>query len=188
MEIYVIRHTQVEVDSGVCYGQSDVLLHGDYLQHISEVKHKLPSNFDKVFSSPLQRCSLLAEQLTSPEIIYDHRLMEMHFGAWENQTWNSIASEQLDYWMEHFVSAQTPHGESLTMLYERVCAFVEHLRNQSPHKIALITHAGVIRCIWAYLLDIPLINIFKLPVDYGNGLVFKLGSMKSHDQIIKTHI
>ncbi|MBW3519936.1 alpha-ribazole phosphatase [Flavobacterium sp. NKUCC04_CG] len=186
MEIYVIRHTRVQVDSGVCYGQSDVLLHRDYLQHIAEVKHKFPSDFDKVFSSPLQRCTLLAAQLTSNEVIYDRRLMEMDFGLWENKTWDNIASEQLDYWMENFVTTQTPDGESLILLFQRVCAFVEQLRNQTHRRVALVTHAGVIRCIWAYLLDIPLENIFKLPVDYGHGLIFKLGSTKSLDQIIKT--
>lgn len=188
MEIYVIRHTQVCIEKGTCYGQFDVPLSSDFLKDIAEVKNKLPTDFDKVFSSPLTRCSLLAEDISSIGVEYDDSLMEMSFGSWENKTWDSIDSEQLNEWMDNFVFTKTAEGESLHLLYERVALFLDRLRSQKHEKIALITHAGVIRCIWAYVLNIPLENIFRIPIDYGGGMVFNLGESKKLDQIIKTSI
>lgn len=184
MEIYVIRHTEVDVEKGCCYGQSDVDLSQDYLQHIDQVKSKLPSEFDQVYSSPLTRCRILAQHITTTEIEYHNSLMEMHFGTWENQTWDSINDLQLQEWMDDFVYTKTPEGESLELLYKRVSLFIDELRSQKHQRIALVTHAGVVRCIWAYLLDIPLENIFKIPINYGEGMVFKLGEVKEFDQIV----
>lgn len=188
MEIYALRHTRVNVEQGSCYGQSDVALSDDYLQHLADVKAKLPADFEKVYSSPLKRCTLLAQHITNTEIEYDSDLMEMNFGDWENQLWDNIDYNSLNEWMNDFVYTKTPNGESLELLYNRVNTFVERLRNQPHKKIAVITHAGVIRCLWAYLLDIPLQNIFKIPVNYGEGLIFKLGETKELDQIVKMFV
>jgi alpha-ribazole phosphatase len=47
----------------------------------------------------------------------------------------------------------------------------------------IVTHAGVIRCIWAYLLNIPLGDIFKLNVGYGEVLRCKLSPEPAADVI-----
>ncbi|MNK36165.1 putative phosphoserine phosphatase 2 [compost metagenome] len=188
MEIYVIRHTRVSIEKGTCYGQFDVPLNSNFLQDIATLKYKLPNDFDKIFSSPLKRCSLLAEHISLEGIEYHDSLKEMSFGSWENKTWDSIDSELLNEWMDNFVFTKTPEGESLYLLYERVSLFIDQLRSQKYGKIALVTHAGVIRCLWAYVLNIPLESIFKIPIDYGEGMIFKLGDNKSMDQIVKTSL
>ncbi|WP_430612668.1 alpha-ribazole phosphatase [Flavobacterium sp. JP2137] len=188
MEIYVIRHTEVSVPAGSCYGQTDVPLTAQADEQIQAVVQQLPTDFDQVISSPLTRCRLLAAQISAVDRNVDDRLMEMNFGQWENQTWDDLDSEPLRLWMEDFVYTKTPSGESLEELYLRVEDFVEQLRLQDYKKIALVTHAGVIRCIWAYLLEIPLHNIFKIPVVYGETLVVKLGEDKNRDQLVKTLI
>ncbi|NJL77227.1 MAG: hypothetical protein HC892_21620 [Saprospiraceae bacterium] len=53
----------------------------------------------------------------------------------------------------------------------------------NTRKVLIITHAGVIRCLWAYLLDIPLQNIFKIPVGYNEIFVCKLGKERMYDSI-----
>ncbi len=185
MEVYVVRHTAVAVDKGICYGQTDVALSPDYVSHIHDVQTRIAEDFDQVYSSPLNRCRLLAEQLSTNSVICDDALMEMNFGIWENTPWESMDPLLSKAWMEDFVYTKTPEGESLELLYIRVSAFVEQLRNQPHKKVAIVTHAGVVRCIWAYLLDIPLQNIFKIPINYGEGMVFKLGETKELDQIVK---
>ena len=76
-----------------------------------------------------------------------------------------------------------PNGESLSDLAKRVNEFMDYLRPKKHEKVVLVTHAGVIRCIWAYLLDIPLHNVFKIPVDYDSVLRFKLGENPLFDSI-----
>ncbi|WP_316751146.1 alpha-ribazole phosphatase [Pedobacter gandavensis] len=184
MEVFVIRHTAVAVEKGICYGQFDVPLAASAIADIQKVIAKLPTDFDQVYSSPSSRCTLLAEEIhqkAALEIQPD--LMEMNFGDWEYQQWNNIDQEKLGIWMNDFVSIKTPSGESLEMLHERVKAFITLLRTKDLNRVAIVAHAGVIRCIWAIILEIPLHQIFKISVDYGSGIIINLQKDKAFDQI-----
>jgi len=182
MEVYVIRHTPVTIEN-TCYGQSDVPLAASHLQDAEEIAQKLPDDFDAIYCSPSQRCKDLAEILKLKDVICENDLMEMNFGDWEGKLWDNINTEELNKWMVDFVNIRTPNGENLQDLYQRVQSFLDKLRQKSPNKVLLITHAGVIRCIWAYLLEIPLQNIFKIRVGYKEVFIFKLSENKERDYI-----
>lgn len=109
--------------------------------------------------------------------------MEMNFGDWEGKKWNQIDQIQLNTWMLDFVNVETPNGENLLNLFRRVSSILDELRNNPAQKVLLITHAGVIRCIFAYILDIPLHNLFKIPVEYQGILRFQLGKTPIEDSI-----
>ena len=72
MEVFVSRHTRVSVPSGICYGQTNVALRETFLEEIDQFKHRIPTDFDIVFSSPLQRCVQVAQNF-SEELITDKR-------------------------------------------------------------------------------------------------------------------
>ncbi|MCU0437329.1 MAG: alpha-ribazole phosphatase [Raineya sp.] len=184
MEIYIVRHTQVNVAKNICYGQTDVGLADTFLEEAGVLKSKLPENIELVYSSPLSRCKKLAEYLHE-RLIFDENLMEMHFGDWELKSWDEIDSEQLNTWMNDFVNISTPNGENLSRLYERTSIFLDELRTKPHTNIMLVTHGGIIRCIWAYVLEIPLQNIFKMPVHFGEVFKLKLGKDKNRDSIQK---
>lgn len=171
MEIYVIRHTPVNVSKNVCYGQSDLDTSKSFLQDAEELRKKLPSNFDQVFTSPLSRCTFLANELGFYDAILDERLKEMNFGDWELKKWEDINSDDLQNWMDNYDTVTTPNGESLMDLYLRVETFYEDLKNRNDRKVLIITHAGVIRCLWAKILEIPLKNCFKIPVGFDEVLI-----------------
>jgi alpha-ribazole phosphatase len=183
MEVYVIRHTQVAVGKDICYGQSDVPLANTFLQDAEYFRNNLPSNFDRVYCSPLQRCKELASILKYDHVVYENALMEMNFGDWENQKWDEIHPDELNHWMADFVNVKTPNGENLRELFQRVQSFFNHLRKEEYKKVLIVTHAGVIRCLWAYLLDIPLQNIFKIVVGYKEIFSCKLGNDTMYDSI-----
>jgi alpha-ribazole phosphatase len=185
MEVYIIRHTQVAIGKDTCYGQSDVPLTATFLQDTKQIKNQLPTDFDAVYCSPLKRCKDLAIALELNNIYFDNSLMEMNFGDWENKKWNDLNQEDLNNWMTDFVKVKTPNGENLIELFERVKLFLDNLRKQEHKKVLLITHAGVIRCVWTYLLQIPLTNIFKIPVDYGQKLIINLSTEHKLDSIKK---
>jgi alpha-ribazole phosphatase len=174
MEVYVIRHTEVAVDKSVCYGQTDVPLASTYATDLAALQLKLPRDFDAVFSSPLKRCTQLATDLGKGEIIKDSRLLEVNFGAWETKTWDSINQDELNTWMSDFVHAKPPEGENLLELNTRVEDFLDELKNTSLKKVLIVAHAGVIRCIWAYMVQVPLANIFKIPISFGEVLILQL--------------
>ncbi|PWK17301.1 alpha-ribazole phosphatase [Arcicella aurantiaca] len=183
MEIYIIRHTEIKNISSICYGQSNPPLADTFLEEVATIKAKLPTDFDSVYSSPLIRCQLLANELGFQNIQFDDSLMELNFGIWEGKPWNEIPSLELNPWMIDFVNVAPPEGESLIDMQARVSSFIEALRTQPHKKVIIITHAGVIRCIFSHILNIPLINIFKLSVEYGEVFCIKLAKESVMDKV-----
>lgn len=183
MEVYVIRHTPVAVGKDICYGQSNVPVADSFLKDIEHYETLLHKHFDTVYCSPLDRCKNLATALQIENVIFTEALLEMNFGDWENRSWSMIEQEELNKWMADFVNTKTPNGENLLNLYERVRVFIDNLRLQIHQNVLLITHAGVIRCLWAYLLEISLSNIFRIPVGYGEIFIFNLAEDRTKDSI-----
>lgn len=183
MEVYVIRHTPVAIGNDTCYGQSNVALADTFLQDTEHYKKELPKDFDIVYCSPLNRCKELARALQFENIVEEDALMEMNFGDWENKKWNDLNQTVLNNWMTNFVKVKTPNGENLVELFERVKLFADSLRKQEHKKVLLITHAGVIRCLWAYMLNIPLRNIFKIPVEHNEIFICNLTKNSNTDSI-----
>lgn len=184
MEIYVMRHTAVDVPTGVCYGQTDVPLLNGYTDEIKITKQRIPIDIDAIFSSPLRRCTFIAEEFNQ---FYssDDRLLEMDFGAWEMQPWDEIPKQSFDNWMNDIVNTSPPYGENLMTVQQRVTSFLDELRQKKYNKVLLITHGGPMRCMWNYLLNTPLENTFKIPVGYGEVLHFNLGETKKDDYIVE---
>lgn len=182
MELAVIRHTRLDIDAGRCYGQSEVELAGTFDTELAELQRRLAPPYGAVYSSPLRRCTRLARQFADP-IETDERLLEYHFGDWEMTRWDDIDAAALDAWMQDFVNVGAPNGENLVRMYARVAEFMEHLRATNFERCLVVTHSGVIRCIWAHLLNIPLDQIFKLEVGYGEVLHCRLAANPEEDVI-----
>ena len=182
MELVVIRHTRLAIDAGICYGQSEIELADSYTSELETLKTAMPDSFAAVYASPLARCRQLA-QAFHPEPVVDARLLEYDFGDWEMQAWNAIDTAALDTWMQDFVNQRPPNGETLVEMQARVSDFLQQLRSADHDRCLLVTHAGVIRCIWAVLLSIPLSEIFKLDVGYGKVLYCELGKSPEYDQV-----
>ena len=85
MEVILIRHTSVDVPSGVCYGQTDVPLKPTFEQEAAVTQENLKAfrPFDHVYTSPLTRCVRLATYCGYPDAERDKRIMEINFGSWE---------------------------------------------------------------------------------------------------------
>lgn len=169
MIIYLIRHTRLNIDAGICYGQTDVDVAETFLADAELISNTIAGiQFDKIYSSPLKRCKKLAEHLFQQEIIFDDRLKEMDFGDWEMQKWDNINDSYAKKWMNDFVNTPCPNGESFINLYNRTKTFLKHLPKENLEKIAIISHGGPIRSIIAFIENIPLANIFKIDIDYGS--------------------
>ena len=174
MEIYLVRHTETICEKGICYGQSDVAIAAPFDLVFEAIISQLPPEAI-IFSSPLQRCTLLAKYIHHKikTISYqeDERLKEMNFGDWEMQNWNDILPEQLNPWMEDFVNIPASNGESFTELHKRVDEFLSHQISKEINKpIIIVSHAGVIRSILCHYSELPLKDAFNNKVDFGQVL------------------
>lgn len=173
MEIYLIRHTTPQIDKGTCYGQADLDVTDSFDQEAACIKPYLSPHIEKVISSPLQRCSKLAQYLfPSHTIQYDDRIKEIHCGEWELQPWDVIDKQQLDPWMADFINIQIPGGESYVQLYQRVASFFEEVV-QKYSSLAIVAHGGVIRSLLAYINEVKLRDSFG-QFSFSYGCVIKV--------------
>lgn len=171
MEIYVIRHSKVAVETGICYGQTDVPVGGTFEEELKLYQERLPAYFDCVYSSDMRRCRQLAEQL-GDHVIIDKRLRELNFGAWEQARWDDLAKESVKNWADSFDVTAPPNGETFSDLVQRVRKWYAEVKlTNRGERVLVVTHAGVIRALWAIILEIPLLNSFKIPVDFGEVLI-----------------
>ncbi len=174
MEIYLVRHTETICEKGICYGQSDVGLLENYTLQFESIKEQIPVNAT-FYSSPLKRCTALADYLSGSNYKIDSRLMEMHFGDWELKNWDAISPEEINPWMNDFVNVSIPNGESFTVLFNRVVDFMQtELQANSTKPVVIVTHAGVIRSILCKISNLPLKDAFTNKVDFGQVIKINL--------------
>ncbi|QTD37843.1 alpha-ribazole phosphatase [Polaribacter batillariae] len=171
MEIIFIRHTTPNIEKGICYGQTNLDVASTFSNEVKNILEKEDFyNLDAVFySSPLLRCKKLANKIAK-NVIFDDRLKELNFGDWELQNWNDINKEDLNVWMQDFVNVSTPNGESYIDLQKRTVSFLLGIKEKNHQKIVIITHAGVIRSLHAFIHNIPLKKSFDLKLNYGDVL------------------
>jgi alpha-ribazole phosphatase len=174
MDVYLVRHTTPDVELGICYGQADVGLAVSFDAEWALLKAKLAHLVTPlVFSSPLQRCSMLAQRavdhfnFSSPLI--DTRLRELNFGDWELKYWRDIPQGVVREWTDEHLEKAPPNGESYVDLHLRAKAFFYDLAKQQTNQQALVfTHAGVIRALVAEALKMPLREASGVEVNYGS--------------------
>jgi alpha-ribazole phosphatase len=168
--IYLIRHTTPAVARGMCYGQTDLDVTESFHQEAAVIRQHLPRNIGRVYSSPLKRCTLLAQELF-PDLPVELRpgLMEIHCGRWEMRAWDDLPPEEVNPWMADFVQVRIPGGESYIDLHQRVTRCWDAIsREKALGDIAVIAHGGVLRSILSGLTGTPLIDSFKaFSLHYG---------------------
>jgi alpha-ribazole phosphatase len=164
VRLFLIRHPRTSTPEGICYGRSDVPLADDAASCAERLRPLLPADAP-VFASPLARCRQLAEHLhTAPT--HDDRLREIDFGAWEMRGWEDIGRPALDAWAADPLLYAGHGGESVARLHERVGDFLVDLARRHDEAV-LVTHAGVMKAIFAIRLALPLTDWFSLRFDYG---------------------
>lgn len=175
MNLFTIRHTKVNVEPGVCYGQSDVGVAPSFYSEKGKVKSRiLGIQFDAVFCSPLFRCRTLAENIIqNNKIVFDDRLKELNFGEWELKKWDEIYnSRKGKIWMDNYQTLSTLNGESYPEMVARVLFFYSGLVSKEYENVAIFTHAGVIRILKSIVEKQPIEELF-LTFKPENGSVTK---------------
>ncbi|AUD14635.1 MULTISPECIES: histidine phosphatase family protein [unclassified Planococcus (in: firmicutes)] len=100
-----------------------------------------------VWGSDLLRCRQTAHILF-PDAHYEANadLRELHFGDWENMTYDDLQSNELyRNWIDDPKMVQPPNGESLQQLAERVDRAIETFSETGDYTV--VTHGGPIRYI-----------------------------------------
>ena len=169
MEIILIRHTSVDVSKGICYGQTDVPLKPTFEQEAVVTSEQLTAYapFDQVYTSPLSRCTRLANYCGYPEAERDNRILEINFGDWEMQSFDEIKDPRLQEWFDDYLHTPATNGESFTMQYQRVAHFLDELKSKPYQKVAIFAHGGVLICAQIYAGILTAEDAFNSLTPYG---------------------
>lgn len=146
--LYLIRHTAVNVEAGVCYGRSDVAPAAPVVSHARLLRTFLPASVP-IVSSPLTRCRLLAEALGPTHC--DARLAELDFGDWELQPYAALPRSALDEWAADPWGFRPPGGETGEEMVARVLACLDETLERHPAGAAIVAHGGPLRIIAGHL-------------------------------------
>lgn len=171
IEIGLLRHGEVE--GGSCFrGSTDDPLTVAGLNQMRAATHH--TAWDRVISSPLQRCASFAEEFAEQHklpLAFDERLVEMHFGSWEGRTAIDIINEAPDFLTRFWNDPEAyppPDGELLSSFHARVLSAWESiLLGSRGQKTLLVIHGGVIRILLCYLQQRPISQLLDIEVDYG---------------------
>lgn len=148
MNLWLVRHAQVALAAGTCYGALDVPADIEATRACAQALAQVLPQSARVSTSPLQRCEQLAKAVIGlrPDLALktDARLQEMNFGAWEGRPWAGITRGEFNAWTDNFSSHPVGgHGESVSQVMARVADAFDELA-PGPNSV-WITHAGIIR-------------------------------------------
>lgn len=132
--------------------------------------HLAATPITHVYSSPLERARQTAAPLaraSNCEIRISEPFNELDFGAWTNRTLAEL--DPLPEWKAFNLRrsiSQPPGGELMLAVQARTVAELERLRAlHKDARVAIVSHADVIRAVLAHLLGAPLDLLLRLHLD-----------------------
>ncbi|WUR12533.1 histidine phosphatase family protein [[Empedobacter] haloabium] len=147
MKLILVRHPRPLAAPGICYGSTDLPVAEDELARVvTDLRPLLPAA--PMFSSPLQRCALLARRLAD-HVTFDADLAEMDFGSWENRRWDDISRADVDAWAADLLHYRPGGGENVLAVARRVRRALDAIRARGTGNAIVICHAGTIRLMTA---------------------------------------
>lgn len=102
---------------------------------------------DCVYTSPLQRCRVFAQQYAKAEqvpCLVEPRLIEMGMGSWEGLAKETVLASSIDLWRY----AQSPQSqlptdaEPFSAIEARVEAWLQEFRQCDAERVLVVAHAG----------------------------------------------
>ncbi|MCB1802436.1 MAG: histidine phosphatase family protein [Gammaproteobacteria bacterium] len=166
-----LRHGQPE--GGQCYrgsGVDDALSERGWQQ--MQAAAAAVDGWQRVISSPLQRCRAFAESLADerglPLSVVDD-LREVGFGSWEGVTREQLKRERAAEYRAFYddpVNNRPAGAEPLEALAARVGKVFDGLARQyAGEHVLVVAHAGVIRATLGHVTRMPPVNWYRVQVD-----------------------
>ncbi|WP_223504488.1 alpha-ribazole phosphatase family protein [Pseudomonas sp. GL-RE-29] len=177
LRLDLLRHGETELGGGLRGSLDDALTDIGWQQMRAAVVEQGP--WDRLVSSPLQRCARFADELAEKlglPVELDKDLQELHFGAWEGQSAAKLMETDAEalglFWADPY-SFTPPQGEPVAAFSARVLAAVARLQAAyAGERVLLISHGGVMRLLLAQARGLPREQL--LNVEVGHGALFSL--------------
>ncbi len=177
LHLELLRHGETELGGGLRGSLDDALTARGWEQMRAAVAERGP--WDRLISSPLQRCARFADELGARlnlPVHLEKDLQELHFGAWEGQSAAVLMGTDAEglglFWADPY-GFTPPEGEPVSAFSERVLGAVSRLhQTYAGERVLLISHGGVMRLLLARARGLPREQL--LNVEVGHGGLFSL--------------
>ncbi|QKZ03537.1 alpha-ribazole phosphatase family protein [Pseudomonas eucalypticola] len=173
----LLRHGETELGGGLRGSLDDALTARGWQQMQDAVAARGP--WDRIISSPLQRCRLFAEALAASRqlpLTLEPGLQELHFGDWEGRSAAELMQTDergLGLFWSNPYGFTPPNGEPVLDFSTRVLGAVARLHQAWPgQRLLVVSHGGVMRLLLARARGLPREQL--LSVEAGNGSLFTL--------------
>lgn len=182
--IYLLRHGQT-LGRAALNGKTNVLVDETIQQSISDaLQSRL--KVDAVVTSPLRRCSDLAELYANQRslpCISVSELQEMDFGEVDGIAFDDLKTQwsMLESFWQDPANYQLSGAESLHSFQKRVISGWSHVVKSDHDNLLVVTHGGVIRVLLANLLNVD----WRNPSWYSNLAI--ANASISHIQITQAN-
>jgi alpha-ribazole phosphatase len=179
LRLDLLRHGETTLSHTLRGHTDDELTENGWLQMQSTIQQYVAggTNWDVIFSSPLQRCHAfainLAEQLEIPLQLNMH-IKEMYFGDWEGISTQSIYENEpellANFW-QFPIKYHAPNGESLEQFLQRVQVGFDEIHTQMKihqwNRALVVTHGGVIKLLTCLARHKHLNDLLKMSAELG---------------------
>ncbi|OLF52557.1 alpha-ribazole phosphatase family protein [Pseudomonas chlororaphis] len=177
LRLDLLRHGETQLGGGLRGSLDDALTEAGWQQMRNAVAGQGP--WDRLVSSPLQRCARFAEELAAGlalPVTLEADLQELHFGAWEGQSAAQLMTTDAQalgqFWADPY-GFTPPQGEPVLAFSERVLGAVERLHQRyAGERVLLVSHGGVMRLLLARARGLPREQL--LSVEVAHGALFTL--------------
>ncbi len=136
--------------------------------------------WQRVVSSPLRRCREFAAEVADAHglpLDLDDDLREVGFGDWEGHSHEEIQAANARAYRAFYhdpVHCRPPGAEPLERFVTRVgTAWQRSVVPRHGEDVLVVTHAGVVRALLVYLLDLPLASMYRVRI--ANAAFTRLG-------------
>jgi alpha-ribazole phosphatase len=179
LRLDLLRHGETTLSHTLRGHTDDELTENGWLQMQSTIQQYVAggTNWDVIFSSPLQRCHAfainLAERLEIPLQLNMH-IKEMYFGDWEGISTQSIYENEpellANFW-QFPIKYHAPNGESLEQFLQRVQVGFDEIHTQMKihqwNRALVVTHGGVIKLLTCLARHKHLNDLLKMSAELG---------------------
>ena len=165
----LLRHGETELGGGLRGSLDDALTALGWAQMRDAVKGLEP--WDRIVSSPLQRCALFARELSERlglPLSLDKDLQELHFGAWEGCSAAALMETDAEalglFWSDPYAFTP-PQGEPVLEFRGRVLSAVDRMqRDFAGERVLVVCHGGVMKLLLAQARGLPREQLLQVPV------------------------
>ncbi|AWZ48032.1 alpha-ribazole phosphatase [Clostridiaceae bacterium 14S0207] len=182
MNIYIVRHGYTDENhKGTYYGALDPGINKNGKKQCELIRKEIENiNFDKIYISSKKRAKETANLIVSKKIEFytDKRLDERNFGVFEGKEYKYLMenySKEYKEWEEDWINYKIPNGESHKDFSLRIYEFLDEILQiyKENDNILLVTHAGVIRVIYTYVMNKDIALFWKFASHNGDLSLIK---------------